>query len=142
MTLGTRVLPFVDDDSIPSTEQLLRRVPPAWWVFDSNLGRRRPTSAAFDDPEMSVAIQSSLLARGEPVTKVLRGHEGFGLVSITAGLVRQLGQGVAKDPLPEDPDHAVVFGRKTDGTRRRLSKDCSVSSIRLLKRVCTRVSFY
>lgn len=115
---------FVNDETIADTDQLLRRVPGNWWVDDENLGRRRPTSAAFDDKEMSVALESSLRGRGEQPMAVLRGHEGFGLVAITAGLARQLGQAVARDPLPNDPDHAIVYGKKTKSVQKRLSREC------------------
>lgn len=117
-------MPFVNDDTIADSEQLLRRVPGDWWIYDENLGRRRPSTAAFDDLEMSVALESSLRSRGESTTAVLRGHEGFALVSITAQLARELNQAVARNPLPGDPDHAVVYGKKTDGARKRMSRQC------------------
>jgi hypothetical protein len=117
-------LPFVNDENIADAELLLRRVPGLWWVFDNNLGRRRPTTAAFHDVEMSVARELVMRANGKLPTAVLDGHEGFGLVSITAHLARQLGQAVASDPLPDQPEHAIVYGRKSDGGRKRLSRDC------------------
>ncbi|MGH8188399.1 MAG: hypothetical protein ACREUC_17705 [Steroidobacteraceae bacterium] len=117
-------MPFVNDDTIANAESLLRRVPGRWWVYDDNLGRRRPTTAAFDDIEMSVALETTLRARGYPPTAVLNSHEGFGLVSITAGLAREHGQAVARDPLPDDPAHAIVYGRKTDAARKRFSREC------------------
>jgi hypothetical protein len=73
---------------------------------------------------MSVVLAASLRASGEALTSVLHGHEGFALVSITAQLARQLNQAVARNPLPNDPHHAIVYGKKTDGARKRMSKEC------------------
>lgn len=54
---------------------------------------------------------------------VLAGHAGFALASFKAGLARKCGQGVARDPLPEEPAHALVFGVKSKALRRRLARE-------------------
>ncbi|MFN8556142.1 MAG: hypothetical protein U0531_01900 [Dehalococcoidia bacterium] len=53
----------------------------------------------------------------------LAGHEGFALAAITAGLVRSCGLGVARDLLPTNPAHGLVFGRKTRSVLRRLARE-------------------
>ena len=71
---------------------------------------------------MSVALGQEVLDAGRTVESVLSGHEGFGLVSFTAGLAREKRQGIMRKPVPEEPAHAEVFGRKTRGVRRALAK--------------------
>jgi hypothetical protein len=44
------------------------------------------------------------------------------LAAVTAGLVRKCGQSVVRDPLLEEPAHALVVGTKTDSVRKRLAK--------------------
>ena len=117
---------FVDDAAIPNEADLWRRIPPWHFVSDETTGGRRVSSAAFDnDPDgqpMSVFLASVMeeTCRG-PADTVL-GHVGFGLASFTAGLARSCGQGVASDPEPDEPAHAVVFGRKTDSVRNKLRR--------------------
>lgn len=115
---------FSDDVSIPDETELWRRIPP-WHVHhDVRLGRLRPASAAFDDDvddPMSVVIATGAAGPGA----VLAGHEGFALAAITAGLARACGLGVMRDPLPDNPAHAVVFGHKTGAIMRRLAREAT-----------------
>jgi len=57
--------------------------------------------------------------------EVLAGHEGYGLVALTVADLQDLGQQVISDPLPEEPDHAVVRGIKTKTIRREMAKRSS-----------------
>jgi hypothetical protein len=57
---------------------------------------------------------------GDP-QRALAGHQGFALALITVALARGLGLGVARDPRPDEPAHAVVFGRKNKRVGRRLA---------------------
>ena len=54
--------------------------------------------------------------------EALAGPEGFFLVSVTAGQVRSLRQGIARDPLADAPSHCLVFGKKTRRVRSSLAK--------------------
>ena len=115
-----------DDASIRDEAILWRRIPPWHFVYDENRSRWRPSSAAFDnDPTgdpMSVILAELFLATGRGPTESLLGHEGFALATITAGLTRTCGQGVVRDPLPEEPAHALVVGPKPKSVQRRLAK--------------------
>lgn len=71
---------------------------------------------------MSVSIRSVLRTHGLAVETVLRGEDGFGLVALTAGFVRDHGQGVVRKPLTDDPSHGEVTGEKTRGTRRAFAR--------------------
>ncbi len=71
--------------------------------------------------ELSVCIAGETLPEA-----ALAGHEGFGLVQFTAGLVRKViadfkaAAFLCRDPLPEMPGHALICGRVTDGMARQI----------------------
>ena len=117
---------YVDDPSILNEDILLRRIMPDWWRFDQNLNAVRPSSQAFNDHRsgtaMSVHLLTVLEKHGAEANAVLDGLPGFALAAITAGLVRQWGQGVRRAPLAGDPAHAEVFGKKTQAVRRALAR--------------------
>ena len=118
---------FHDDAAILDRAILWRRIPPAWVVWDGNLGRMRSSSQAFQDhPDgspMSVLLSDMMLSSGRGPEAAIEGLPGFYLASLTAGLARQSKQGVAPDPLPTEPAHAVVFGKKTSGVRNRFATE-------------------
>ncbi len=120
---------LTDDSTIGDEAALWRRVPPWHFVYDANLGRWRPSSAAFDnDPDghpMSVVLGDQVVSEGRDTGDVVAGHAGFALASLTAGLARSEGQGVTRDPLPDEPAHALVFGNKSKSVQRRLAKGAS-----------------
>lgn len=108
-----------DDASIADAEDLWRRVHPRQVVPDDNLGRVRPSSAAFKDYELSC-----LRAREDTPERALAaiaadglswGKKGFSLAALAAGLARRLKQAVCRDPTPEDPAHVLVVGKKKSG---------------------------
>lgn len=117
---------YTDDASIGDEAFLWRRVPPWHFVFDENLGRRRPSSAAFENhpngTPMSILIASLVVESGRQPVSVLSGHDGFALAQFKAGLARSQRQGVAKEPLPDEPAHGVVFGAKTNSVKKALSR--------------------
>ena len=118
---------YTDDTTIADEEALWRRIPPGWIVSDSNQGGVRPSSQAFHDnadgSPMSVFLEKVMRQIGRVPDDALRGHEHFSLATITAGLARACKQGVAKDPEPDQPAHAVVFGKKTKkGVCRKLAE--------------------
>jgi hypothetical protein len=119
---------YANDPTILNPSELWRRIPPRWIVPDENLGGLRPSSAAFDNHSdgspMSILLADVLAGLGRGPDTVLLGHENYALASITAGLARECGQGVARDPLPEEPAHGLVFGKKTRPVRRKLALGC------------------
>ena len=114
--------PF-DDPSIPDDAELWRRIPPWHFYFDEKLGRLRPSKAAFEDDGDGSPMSVVLAFDAGPPESVLVGHARFALATITAGLVRICGQGVVRDPIPDEPAHAVVVGRKTDSIKRRFARE-------------------
>jgi hypothetical protein len=116
---------YKDDPSVKNDCRLFRRVPPTWIIWDGNLGRWRPTSAAFnnsrDGHPMSIALECELVLRGLPPSSVLAAHEGFSLTFITTELARNLGQAVVRDPTPDEPAHGLVVGTKSDKVKKRMA---------------------
>jgi hypothetical protein len=118
---------YRDDSTISDEAELWRRIHPKQWELDGNLGRIRPVSGAFDDPSdgtpMSVDLADVYIQMGQGPEAALIGYEEFALAAITARLIRECGLGVARQPLPENPAHAVVFGKKSQKIRRKLARE-------------------
>ena len=67
---------------------------------------------------MSIVIGDDLDKAGRDSSEVLIGHEGFALVSTTAGLAREHRQRLAREPLDDEPAYGIVIGEKTRKTNR------------------------
>jgi hypothetical protein len=76
-----------DDLSIPNSDRLFRRVV-AKQLYTEPDGSQRPTSAVFKNPELSVNIESLMVAQGRPPEDCLANFPADFLTSITAGGVR------------------------------------------------------
>lgn len=113
---------YTDDHTIANDACLWRRIPSLHFFFDENLGRNWPSKAAFEDDEdghpMSVILTELVTTSGRGPAHVLHGHDGFALAQITADRARSKKQGVQRDPFLEEPDHALVFGNKTDSVKK------------------------
>lgn len=113
---------FTDDPGIPDSEVLFRALRLSWIVPGDN-GRMRVSSGAFKNEEMSVLVDSVLKAAGRTEQDALAAVPGDALCSITAGLARELGQGVIYDAEPpNDPTHGLVLGKKTQSVANRFAR--------------------
>lgn len=112
-----------DDPTIPDAADLWRRIHPDWIILDRNTGRVRPTSQAFHNSRDGHPMSVHLAEIARQPEAVLVGFDGYGLVSLTAGLARQLSQVIARDPTPTDPSHALVAGPKTASVSRRFARE-------------------
>ncbi|MBI2930471.1 MAG: hypothetical protein HYY16_02370 [Planctomycetes bacterium] len=117
---------YQDDPALPDTAVLWRRVHPKWIVADeSPRGYRLSTAAFDDDPEggpTSVILADDIIAAGGSPANALLRHPEHALVSITAGDARKAGQKVAREPLADQPSHAVIVGNKTYSVKRSLAR--------------------
>ena len=117
---------FPDDPTVADSVALLRRIPHWHFHFDIKLGKMRPRSAAFEDDDdgdpMSVYRRDIIEAEGTAVQRVMIGHGGYALASLTAGQFRSKQQTVFPDPLPEESSHAKICGPKSESTRRWFAK--------------------
>jgi hypothetical protein len=113
-----------DDPTIAGEIRLWRRIPP--WTervtWDTDTGEPESSSLNFRDEhnELSMYIASEI-----SVDYVLRGHEGFGLVELTAGEIRRLVPGViiCRDPDPH-PSHVLICAKITKAPARGLRNLC------------------
>lgn len=104
----------VDDGSIADDAGLLRRIHPNHIVDDENTGKRRPSSAAFKDMEMSVDVEPLLIAAGLDWQFSLREHSGYSLVRLRAGAARAVNLAVVHKPIAgQNEAHAEVIGKKS-----------------------------
>lgn len=94
-----------DDPSIGPDELLWRRAPYEWLQRDET-GDMRPTSQVFLDRrsgEVSVVLAS--LADKD---RVLMQYPSHSLVEVRAEVVRLQGCILVRDPLPDEPAHALI----------------------------------
>jgi hypothetical protein len=115
----------VDDGSIADDTCLLRRIRADQVIDDANLGKRRPSSAAFKDPELSVDAEPILKANGLDWRSTLQGYPGYSLVNVDAGHARAKGLAVIPKPENGKPAHTEVVGRKTQGIANYLVANAS-----------------
>ncbi len=94
--------PLADD------ELLWRRIHPKQIV------NGRVSSEAFFDPEMSVDVASIQKCMANTL------ETGSGIAELSCRSARKLNQCVTTDPLPSNAAHAIVRGKKTKSTRRKL----------------------
>jgi hypothetical protein len=118
--------PIVEDDpTILDDDLLLRRVPLQHFIWDAENQFWRPSSAAFEDhptgSPMSVVLASMLAAGGRGLESAVAGFAGFALAAISVEMVRNLGLGVVRKPLPEESAHAEVTGKKSKSIRKKLA---------------------
>jgi len=106
----------VDDVSIGDDERLLHRIRPDDVVVDSETGQRRPSSATFKSKSNIISVDLSSLTTPD---KVLAGYPHHALVEIDVGTVRSLGCKVVRDPLPDNPSHALLYGSGPEGRMTR-----------------------
>jgi len=78
-----------------------------------------PNSGGFDDGELSVDW-----ARLTDLDRALARRSHHGVVAITKSLCDDLGLEVRRDPLPDNPAHCLILGRKPGSIRRRLKESC------------------
>ena len=117
---------LTDDATILNDAELWRRIHPGWVVPDESADRMRVSSAAFANSRngspTSVLLATIVRETGRTDADVLAHFEGFALASLTAGQGRECKQEVARNPLPDEPAHAFVLGKKTKLAKRCLAR--------------------
>ncbi len=74
---------------------------------------------------MSVVWGEMVRGSGRTGEDILSGHTDYALASITAGLARENQQIAASDPLPTEPAHYLVVGKKTRGVKTAFRKNAA-----------------
>lgn len=109
-----------DDPSIADDVRVLRRIHPTLVVFGD--GGPRPQSGAFDNSPDGTGTSVDIWEADWGPGDTLRDHEGFYLVQLTVGDLRQNELGICRFPLENNPHHAHIQGRKTSSRKRRLAR--------------------
>lgn len=113
---------FEDDPTIVDDDVLFRRIPPVW-LTPGEGGRKRISSAAYKDFELSILVEALMTAARRPPNDALHDYPDACLVSIMAGFARQHGQKVLKDNAPpHDPAHGLVVGKKTGSVSKAFAR--------------------
>jgi hypothetical protein len=97
------------NELLDKDDEVYRRILPCHFIHDSNLGRSRPSSAAFerrsDEEHASCYVGSLLSANDLQPLDVLDKHEALGLVSATVQCLRTYGCDARPDPHGLDADN-------------------------------------
>lgn len=122
-TTKFNVIPVEDED------HLWRKIHPIYYIYDQNLKKKRFTSSAFKDKELSVYIAKLVIESKRNVTDLLKDkYANNGMVSFTAGFARSKGQEVIHKPHDDnqdvDPAHGLVKGRKSHKTCLEFAENC------------------
>ena len=110
---------FDDDESITPETRVLRRIPPGRFVEDRD--GPRPQSDNFSNHDDGTGTSVDIMVEGFDPLAQLDGLDGYGLVSISVLNIRNAGLGIVPDPLPDNPHHANLQGKKTRGVKRQLA---------------------
>jgi hypothetical protein len=102
----------IDDVSIGNDDRLLRRIRPDDVFVEPETGQRRPSSATFISKSNIISVDLATLTTPE---KALGNYPSHILVEIDVGTVRSLGCKVVRDPQPDNPSHALLYGSGPDG---------------------------
>ena len=102
-----------DDGSVSDDSGLLRRIRPDQVIDDKNRGVRRPSSAAFKDPRLSVDAEPILHEDRLDWTFSLEGYDGYSLARFIARVAREKQLAVIHKPLDHNRAHVEVVGKKT-----------------------------
>lgn len=120
-------LDAADDESVASACRLFRRitehhVAPA----AEQPGGLRISSAAFqpasDGSGISISIEDRMIELGIRPSDLIADYEDVLLAFVTAGVAREHGKGVVRDPVDEDLAHGNLTGPDTGGIRKRLAR--------------------
>lgn len=128
-----------DDNGIHDDCGLLRRIPdsPNNIVFDQNLKRLRPSSANFRDVELSVDNLNLLKEDGLDHNYTIANFPDYGLIEITAGVVRSPQSGsqrIVTDAIEDNPYHTLIVGAKGKGAANHMSRNCKLIILPLHQR--------
>lgn len=116
---------FADDTSIGDDVQILRRIPPKRWYHADD---ERPHSDNFANSPDGSGTSFDIMVSADAIAAAVSSlPEGFGAVVLKASDIRAARLGLVRDPLPDNPHHVLLQGKKTEGTRKSLCRACRQS---------------
>jgi hypothetical protein len=119
------VLPVDPNAPVLDDVALYRRInPTVHLVWDDNLNCRRISTGLFRDPDLSVGLGDVLEAHQRAPETLLDSYPDQYLVAFPVSAVTEVHLTVVRDPVPDEPAHARVPGKKTQRITRALSRAC------------------
>ena len=122
-------LDAADDESVASAGRLFRRITEHHFApAPEQPGGLRISSAAFQPASdgsgisISISIEDRMIELGIQPSDLVADYEDVLLAFITAGVAREHGKRVVRDPVDEDLAHGNLIGRDTGGVRKRLAR--------------------
>lgn len=70
-------------------------------------------------------MSGCLAGQTTSIAQLLAGYVDFSVAGFPMAVARSKHLGVVRNPLENEPDHVLIFGNKTDATRRWLAKQSS-----------------
>lgn len=110
----------IDDKTVLGDAVIWRRVPHWNVTHDPKAGGCRPSTAVFEDDYDDDPMSACLSGQQTPLATLLVGHEDYAVVAFRMEVARGKELGVVKDPLPGEPDHVKIFGKKTKSAKKAL----------------------
>lgn len=113
----------IDDPELGDDLRVLRRIRPSEVVKEQD----RPSSSNFYNDKEGKGTSVDLWEPDRRPDDVLKGHDGYGVVSISIGEIRRIGKtkghplGVIRVPQHNNRHHAHIQGRKTGSIRSALA---------------------
>lgn len=101
---------------------VMRRVRDYEIITDSHGGSPRPSSNAFiqDGPDGDVSVY--LTSETTPA-HIIREYPGTYVAVVEIGVIRAQGLDVERDPVPGNPGHCNITGRKSRGKARAIARN-------------------
>ena len=114
-------MPPTEESRLEDSEVVLRRVRDYETITDSDGATPRPSSNAFiqDGPDGEVSVY---LASETTPEHISIGYPETYVAEVEVGAIRSQGLDVERDPIPGDPGHCNITGRKTRGRARAIAR--------------------
>lgn len=110
------------DVRLEDSQIVMRRVRDYEIIADSNDGPPRPSSNAFiqDGPDGDVSVY---LESETTPAHITREYPGTYVAQVEVGAIREQGLDVERDPIPDNPAHCNITGRKSRGKARAIARN-------------------
>ena len=113
---------LIQEDRLEDSQIVMRRVRDYETITDSSDGLPRPSSNAFiqdgPDGDVSVYLKSETTA-----AHITGDYPGTYVAEVEVGIIRAHGLDVERDPIPSDPGHCNITGRKSRGRARSIARN-------------------
>jgi hypothetical protein len=121
---------YPDDPSISDDAVIWRRIPLLAHLVVDQDGKKRPSSAAFNDSRDSPMSGAIATVVGDPWSLVRDQSHACAVIRLTAGQLRNVGQAICPDNKvvhpthpPQGLGHVYIAGNKTTSAKKQLARN-------------------